>query len=106
MATADSPKSVPSRAEPVRRIFLPEEWEAFEQEKVFRGSALDKKDGFIHLSTSSQLEETGKLFFKSRDVVIAYVGVFQLCCKCGPLSSSFPMIRSRIFALTTMGPGC
>ncbi len=34
------------------------EWAAAQQGKVFRGSAKDKEDGFIHFSTTAQLANT------------------------------------------------
>ncbi len=40
------------------KIFRSEEWEAFEASGRFDGSADDLRDGFIHLSTPEQLEET------------------------------------------------
>ncbi|HSM94757.1 MAG TPA: DUF952 domain-containing protein [Rhizomicrobium sp.] len=42
----------------VFKIVLEEEWNAALEAGVYRGSAADKKDNFIHLSTSKQLAGT------------------------------------------------
>ncbi|MFI5015282.1 MAG: DUF952 domain-containing protein [Hyphomicrobiales bacterium] len=43
-----------------------EEWRAAEREGVYRGSAVDERDGFIHFSTAAQLAETAAKHFASR----------------------------------------
>jgi uncharacterized protein (DUF952 family) len=40
------------------------EWEAARAEGMYRGSAHDKRDGFIHFSTASQLTETARKHFR------------------------------------------
>lgn len=45
------------------RILTVAEWAAFESDGVFRGAALDLADGFIHLSTATQVEETLAVHF-------------------------------------------
>ena len=42
------------------------EWEAIEGEDFFKGTENDKKDGFIHFSTSEQLMGTLEKYFKSK----------------------------------------
>ncbi len=39
------------------------EWQAAKTEGVYRGSAHDKRDGFIHFSTAAQLAETARKHF-------------------------------------------
>ena len=39
------------------------EWEAAERDGVFAGSALDRKDGFIHFSTAEQVMGTLERYF-------------------------------------------
>ena len=39
-------------------------WEIAEKKGVFKGSGIDLTDGFIHFSTSEQVNETAKLHFK------------------------------------------
>ena len=39
-------------------------WEIAEEKGVFKGSGIDLTDGFIHFSTSEQVNETAKLHFK------------------------------------------
>lgn len=48
---------------PVFKVFRPAEWAAFEASGRFEGSADDRRDGFIHLSTADQLEETIRRHF-------------------------------------------
>lgn len=40
------------------KILTATEWVEFQRDQIFQGSAVDKADGFIHLSTAAQLEET------------------------------------------------
>jgi uncharacterized protein (DUF952 family) len=42
----------------IYKICPRQEWEAAVATGVFRGSAVDLKDGFIHLSTAEQVDET------------------------------------------------
>lgn len=42
----------------VFKIVSPEAWKAAEEKGTYYGSADDKRDGFIHLSTSAQLAGT------------------------------------------------
>ena len=43
------------------------EWAAAAREGVFLGSAIDMKDGYIHLSDGEQVETTVALYFADRD---------------------------------------
>ena len=38
-------------------------WRAAERDGIFRGSAVDLRDGFIHFSTAEQVEETAAKHF-------------------------------------------
>jgi len=42
------------------------EWTTAKAKGVFEGSALDLKDGYIHLSTAAQAGETARLHFKGQ----------------------------------------
>lgn len=42
-------------------------WRAAEAEGVFTGAPVDAADGFIHFSTSAQVEETARRHFKGQD---------------------------------------
>lgn len=46
------------------KILLKEEFEEFQKDKEFRGTSLDLKDGFLHLSYKEQVQGTISLFFK------------------------------------------
>jgi len=49
-------------------------WREAERDGVFRGSAVDAKDGFIHFSTAAQVTETAaKHFAGERDLVLVRV---------------------------------
>ena len=50
----------------VYKILSRAEWADAEAKGVFAGSALDLKDGYIHLSTAAQAGETARLHFKGR----------------------------------------
>ena len=48
-----------------------EEWESTLARGVFTGSAVDRRDGFIHFSASHQLRETAQRHFAGRpDLVL------------------------------------
>lgn len=47
----------------VYKICTGEEWQNAQSRGVYQGSALDQADGFIHLSTARQVDETMRLHF-------------------------------------------
>jgi uncharacterized protein (DUF952 family) len=51
----------------VYKVLSRSEWSEAERDGVFRGSEVDRRDGFIHLSTANQLEKTVSLWFTDRD---------------------------------------
>lgn len=54
----------------VYKLLLAFEWEVFEETGVFLGTPLDFKDGYIHLSTASQVVETARLHFKDKGALV------------------------------------
>jgi uncharacterized protein (DUF952 family) len=55
----------------VYKILPRAEWMAAKSAGVFEGSALDRKDGYIHLSTAAQAGETARLHFRGQaDLVL------------------------------------
>jgi uncharacterized protein (DUF952 family) len=48
------------------RILTADEWQRFQAEALFEGAALDRKDGFIHLSSAEQVEPTLAAHFPDR----------------------------------------
>jgi uncharacterized protein (DUF952 family) len=58
----------------IYKICTASEWRDAEREGVYRGSAVDLKDGFIHFSTAEQTAETAaKWFAGQRDLVLVAV---------------------------------
>jgi uncharacterized protein (DUF952 family) len=58
----------------IYKICTAAEWREAEKNGVYRGSAVDRKDGFIHFSSSRQLQETAeKHFAGQRDLVLVTV---------------------------------
>jgi len=54
-------------------------WREAEREGVFRGSPVDREDGFIHFSTAEQAAETAaKHFASQRDLVLLRVDAGKL----------------------------
>ncbi|HEY6560187.1 MAG TPA: DUF952 domain-containing protein [Polyangiaceae bacterium] len=54
-------------------------WHEAEQEGAYRGSADDRRDGFIHLSTASQVPGTAAKYFQGRtDLLLVAVDVSAL----------------------------
>src|SRR3954466_5214708 len=59
---------------PIYKICTAGEWREAERAGVYRGSAVDLKDGFIHFSTAEQAAETAaKWFAGQRDLVLVAV---------------------------------
>src|SRR3954468_8487338 len=59
---------------PIYKICTASEWQEAERAGVYRGSAADSKDGFIHFSTAEQAAETAsKWFAGQRDLVLVAV---------------------------------
>ncbi len=55
------------------------EWSAAEIAGVFTGSAVDRADGFIHLSARQQVEETARRHFAGQaDLVLVEIDAAQL----------------------------
>jgi len=63
-------RELPADIDELFKILTPEEWEKFQQDRVFRGSTLDLKDGFIHMSYAEQYPQILKKFFKDRRPLI------------------------------------
>ena len=58
----------------IYKICTATEWNDAERAGVYRGSAVDLKDGFIHFSTAEQAAETAaKWFAGQRDLVLVVV---------------------------------
>ena len=54
----------------IYKIFLQIEWNEMLANRCFSGSIDDKRDGFIHLSTSIQLAETLSKHFQGQDSIV------------------------------------
>lgn len=52
------------------KITTDAEWKSAVDAGTFLGSALDVKDGFIHLSTAEQAAETARLHFAGQDNLV------------------------------------
>ena len=58
----------------IYKICAASEWHEAEHAGVYRGAAVDHRDGFIHFSTAAQAAETaGKWFAGQRDLVLVAV---------------------------------
>lgn len=63
----------------VYKIMEREAWAATERSGIYEGSALDRADGFIHLSAHDQVEETARRHFAGRSgLVLASVDLDQV----------------------------
>jgi uncharacterized protein (DUF952 family) len=61
------------------KVFTASEWRQFETEGTFLGAPVDLVDGYIHMSTADQLEETlSKHFAGQTGLVIAEVDLKAL----------------------------
>jgi len=58
------------------KILQLEEWIEFSRDKIFAGSAIDKIDGFIHLSPLEEVKATVESYFSdSRHLILVAVRV-------------------------------
>ncbi len=64
-------------------------WREAERQGVFRGSAVDISDGFIHFSTASQVEETARKHFAGQ------TGLFLIAVDVDALGAALRWERSR-----------
>ena len=62
----------------VYRILNPEEWVNFKKKKLFSGNHLDKRSGYIHLSSKDQLRKTIDIYFKEKKIVILKIETKKL----------------------------
>lgn len=63
----------------IYKIVSVAEWRAAEAEGVFRGSAIDLADGFIHFSAPDQVEETAAKHFSGKsDLLLVAVDPAKL----------------------------
>ena len=61
----------------VFKILEHKEW--FNNEEEYKGSLIDLKDGFVHLSTSTQIYETCKKhFFRRENLIVIYFKIKDL----------------------------
>jgi uncharacterized protein (DUF952 family) len=75
-------------AQVIYKLLPRAEWEAAQTEGVYRGSAHDKRDGFIHFSTAAQLGETARKHFSGvSDLVLLAVEVAALASPPSPQPS-------------------
>lgn len=54
----------------IYKIFQPDEWDGFQANGVFAGSAHDQRDGFIHLCAAHQLTGTLAKHYTNIDTII------------------------------------
>jgi uncharacterized protein (DUF952 family) len=55
----------------VYKILRRDEWRRAQAAGAFAGSAVDHRDGYIHMSTAAQAQETARLHFKGQgDLVV------------------------------------
>ena len=64
-------------------------WREAERLGVFRGSPVDLRDGFIHFSTASQVEETARKHFAGQ------IGLFLIAVDADALGDALRWERSR-----------
>jgi uncharacterized protein (DUF952 family) len=81
-------KGVPQVAT-IYKICERESWRAAESERLFRGSAADVRDGFIHFSTAAQLAGTATTHFAKKS------GLLVIAVEGGTLGRQLKWERSR-----------
>ena len=54
----------------IYKICEADAWSQAERDRVFRGSQVDARDGFIHFSTAAQVKETALRHFAGTDCLV------------------------------------
>jgi uncharacterized protein (DUF952 family) len=88
----ENPKRLKRQAGPVRRIYKicpASAWREAERHGVYRGSADDIRDGFIHFSLPAQVTETAKKHF------FGQTGLFLIEVDADALGDALRWERSR-----------
>jgi len=63
----------------VYKILAGADWEAAKAAGRFEGAAIDRRDGFIHLSTAAQAQETARLHFAGQaGLVVLHIDAERL----------------------------
>ena len=63
----------------IYKLILSAEWETSKKEGIYKGSALDQADGYMHCSTSDQIQGTLDKFFTGQtDVVLLTIDINKI----------------------------
>ena len=54
----------------IYKICSKDEWSEAKNLTVFSGSKIDKRDGYIHFSSGSQVQETAKIHFNGKEDLV------------------------------------
>jgi uncharacterized protein (DUF952 family) len=73
----------------IHKIFPAAAWREAERQGVYRGSAVDARDGFIHFSRSSQVAETARKHFAGQ------AGLLLIAVDADALGAALRWERSR-----------
>ncbi|NNE58965.1 MAG: DUF952 domain-containing protein [Hellea sp.] len=57
-------------SEPVYKLLTAYQWKTLDHYGEIKGTPLDTKDGYIHLSTAAQVVETARLHFKDKGPLV------------------------------------
>ena len=64
-------------SEDIYKVLTNKEWESFQSERIFKGSDMDKKDGFIHAAFETQYPNIIKKFFKEiTPLILVKINIF------------------------------
>jgi len=77
----------------IYKICRPEEWQAAQRARCFRGSPDDRRDGFIHFSTAAQVPGTVEKYFSGQ------AGLLLIAIDVGALGAALRWEPSRGGAL-------
>ncbi len=70
MEHISSPKPNPDRPTIAYKILTADQWTQFQADGVFHGAPVDLADGYIHLSTADQLDETLNKHFVGQSALV------------------------------------
>jgi uncharacterized protein (DUF952 family) len=62
----------------IYKLMMPEQWRRFKADKMFQGTELDGKDGYIHACTADQVTQIHGKFFGASSVTVLKLDVSKI----------------------------
>ena len=61
------------------RLVIQSEWEAIQRDGIYEGSAIDLRDGYLHMSPANEVRSTAERYFKDcKDLILLIIDLAAL----------------------------